>query len=117
MPSRRTAADARLLGDEIYERDIRQQVEDAYHGKIVAIDVDSGTMPLATPFPRRRSVCGSDCRTRMSGASEWDTGHYATSGDGPCGGGSRGWRSCSPTGRWGERFRRSEFSIGGACCF
>ena len=29
------------LGDEIYERDIRAQVEADHHGKIVAIDVDS----------------------------------------------------------------------------
>ena len=30
------------LGDEIYERDIRPQVEVDHHGKYVAIDVDSG---------------------------------------------------------------------------
>ena len=30
------------LGDEIYERDIRRQVEAAHHGEVVAIDVDSG---------------------------------------------------------------------------
>ncbi len=29
------------LGDEIYERDIRANVEADHHGKIVAIDVDS----------------------------------------------------------------------------
>ena len=29
------------VGDEIYERDIRAQVETDHHGKIVAIDVDS----------------------------------------------------------------------------
>ena len=42
MPARRTAEKADILGDEIYERDIKRQVEDAHHGKIVAIDVDSG---------------------------------------------------------------------------
>ncbi len=42
MPARRTAEEAGRLGDEIYERDIRQKVEDTHHGKIVAIDVDSG---------------------------------------------------------------------------
>lgn len=31
------------LGEAIYERDIREQVEDAHRGDIVAIDVDSGT--------------------------------------------------------------------------
>ena len=30
------------LGKAIYERDIRRKVEGAHHGKIVAIDVDSG---------------------------------------------------------------------------
>ncbi len=29
------------LGDEIYERDIRSQVETDHHGEVVAIDVDS----------------------------------------------------------------------------
>lgn len=42
MPARRTAEEAGILGNEIYERDIKPQVEDAYRGKIVAIDVDSG---------------------------------------------------------------------------
>ena len=31
------------LGDEIYERDIRPQVEGDRHGEIVSIDVDSGS--------------------------------------------------------------------------
>lgn len=30
------------LGDEIYERDIRSQVEASHHGEVVSIDVDSG---------------------------------------------------------------------------
>lgn len=41
-PTRRTDEEARRLGDEIYERDIRPQVEATHYGKIVAIDVDSG---------------------------------------------------------------------------
>ena len=41
-PVRRTADEVGRLGDAIYERDIRSQVEKAHHGKIVAIDVDSG---------------------------------------------------------------------------
>ena len=40
--TRRTDEEAGRLGDEIYERDIRPQVEEAHHGKIVAIDLDSG---------------------------------------------------------------------------
>ena len=35
------------LGKAIYERDIRQQVEADYHGKVVAIDVDSGDYAIA----------------------------------------------------------------------
>ena len=42
MPARRTAEEAGILGDEIYERDIKRQVEGSHHGKIVAIDVNSG---------------------------------------------------------------------------
>ena len=30
------------LGDEIYERDVRAQVEADHHGEVVAIDVESG---------------------------------------------------------------------------
>jgi hypothetical protein len=33
-------------GDEIYERMIRAQVETTHHGKVVAIDVDSGTYTI-----------------------------------------------------------------------
>ena len=35
------------LGDEIYERDIRHQVERDHRGEIVAIDVDSGRYVIA----------------------------------------------------------------------
>ena len=31
------------LGDQIYEQDIRMQVETIHHGEVVAIDVDSRT--------------------------------------------------------------------------
>ena len=41
-PTRPTVEIARL-GREIYERDIREQVEAAHHGEVVAIDVDTGT--------------------------------------------------------------------------
>ena len=30
------------MGQDIYERDIRERVKDAHYGKIVAIDVESG---------------------------------------------------------------------------
>ena len=35
------------LGDEIYERDIRAQVEADHHGEVVAIDLDSGDYAIA----------------------------------------------------------------------
>ncbi len=41
-PIRRPKDETARLGDEIYERDIRPQIEETHHGKIVAIDVDSG---------------------------------------------------------------------------
>ena len=40
-PTRSSEETARL-GDEIYERDIRSQVEADHHGEVVAIDVESG---------------------------------------------------------------------------
>ncbi len=39
---RRPREEAVRLGKEIYERDIRQKVEDAHHGEIISIDVESG---------------------------------------------------------------------------
>ena len=41
-PTRRTAEEARRLGEAIYERDIRPQVEATHRGEYVAIDLDSG---------------------------------------------------------------------------
>ena len=45
-PTRPKAEIARL-GKEIYERDIRRQVEADYHGEVVVIDVDSGDYAIA----------------------------------------------------------------------
>ena len=42
MPPRRPREETARLGDEIYERDIRPQIETDHHGEYVAIDVDSG---------------------------------------------------------------------------
>ena len=47
MPTRRPAEETARLGDEIYERDIRPQVEATHHGQIVAIDVDSASWAVA----------------------------------------------------------------------
>ena len=41
-PSRYSDAEAARRGDEIYERDIRAQVEQEHDGKIVAIDIETG---------------------------------------------------------------------------
>ena len=45
--ARHTAEEVARLGDEIYEREIRQQVEAGHRGEIVAIDVDSGDYLIA----------------------------------------------------------------------
>jgi len=38
-------------GNEIYETQVRQQVEDGNHGKIVAIDIETGAFEVAdTPM-------------------------------------------------------------------
>ena len=44
--SRRPREETARLGDEIYERDIRPQVEAGHHGEVVAIDVDSGSWAI-----------------------------------------------------------------------
>ena len=44
-PPRPTEETARL-GDEIYERDIRREVEADHRGEVVAIDVDSGNWAI-----------------------------------------------------------------------
>ena len=46
-PPNRPAEETARLGDEIYERDIRHQVEADHHGEVVAIDVDSGDYAIA----------------------------------------------------------------------
>ena len=44
---RRPIDETARLGDAIYERDIRSKVEADHHGRIVAIDVDSGDYAVA----------------------------------------------------------------------
>ena len=46
MPARRSAEEAARPGDEIYERNIRRQVEATHRGEVVAIDVDSGSYAI-----------------------------------------------------------------------
>ena len=45
-PPDRPAEETARLGDEIYERDIRRQVEDNHIGEVVAIDVESGSWTI-----------------------------------------------------------------------
>jgi hypothetical protein len=47
MPTRRPAKETARLGDEIYERDIRPQVEETHRGDYLAIDVESGRWAVA----------------------------------------------------------------------
>ncbi len=44
---RRTAKETRRLGEHIYERRVKEQVEADHHGEVVAIDVDSGEWAVA----------------------------------------------------------------------
>ena len=48
MTLQRPADEVARLGDEIYERDIRSQVEPDHHGEYVVIDVDSGCWSVGT---------------------------------------------------------------------
>ncbi len=44
--SRYSAEETARRGDELYERHIRHQVEKTHAGKVVAIDIDSGTYAI-----------------------------------------------------------------------
>ena len=46
-PPSRPKEEIARLGDEIYDRDIRSQVESDHFGEYVAIDIDSGTWAIA----------------------------------------------------------------------
>ncbi len=46
VPSRHPSEETARLGKEIYERDIRPQVEADHRGEVVAIDVDSGSWAI-----------------------------------------------------------------------
>ncbi len=47
MTTRRPAEEIARLGNRIYERDIRHEVEDAHDGDFVAIDVETGSWAIA----------------------------------------------------------------------
>ena len=44
---RRPKEETARLGDEIYERDIRHQVEANHYGEYVSIDIDSGNWAIS----------------------------------------------------------------------
>ena len=46
-PTRRPREETARLGDDIYERDIRPNVEADHHGEYVAIDVESGRWAIS----------------------------------------------------------------------
>ncbi|MDE0078650.1 MAG: hypothetical protein OXI80_12300 [Caldilineaceae bacterium] len=54
MPLRRPREETARLGDEIYERDIRPQVEADHHGEYVVIDVDSGSWAISDSLRTQR---------------------------------------------------------------
>ena len=47
MLPRRPREETAHLGKEIYEREIRSQVETDHHGEVVSIDVDTGSWAIA----------------------------------------------------------------------
>ena len=60
---RRPREEAARLGDEIYERDIRPQVEADHHGEFVSIDVASGGWALSDDLRPQPDVCGNSAPT------------------------------------------------------
>ena len=85
-PPDRPKEEIARLGDEIYERDIRRQVEADYDGEVVAIDVVSGKWSIGGDMGRRSSACGR-CTPRPTrcGACGLAAGRCITSGGVPCG--------------------------------
>jgi hypothetical protein len=54
-------------GNEIYESQVRQQAEDGNHGKIVAIDIETGAFAVADAL-----LAASKCLlARMPDAQTW----------------------------------------------
>ena len=51
-----SADEVARLGDEIYERDIRAQVEADHHGEYIAIDIDSGCWGLGANLLEARAL-------------------------------------------------------------
>lgn len=65
-PPDRPKEETARLGNEIYERDIRHRVEADHHGKVVAIDVESGKWAIGETV-----IAATDrLRTRQSAAHD-----------------------------------------------
>ena len=55
------------MGKEIYERDIRPQVEADHDGEVVAIDVESGSWAIRVTIGLLPwTACGRSARTPMT---------------------------------------------------
>ena len=67
VPPRRPRDETARLGKEIYERDIRAQVEGTCHGRIVAIDVESGDYAVGD----MAVTAAQRLRERRPGANIW----------------------------------------------
>ena len=68
MTDRRATKETARLGDEIYERDIRPQVDEARNGEYVAIDVDGGSWAIASSI---RKVAESLRAQRPDAVDVW----------------------------------------------
>lgn len=66
---RYTKEEAARLGDEIYNRDIRAQVEPDHRGKYIAIDIETGTWEMDAD----EIVAGDRLRARIPDAQTWMT--------------------------------------------
>ncbi len=62
----RPRKETRRLGEAIYERDIRAEVEADHRGEIVAIDVDSGSWAIA----ENARVAGQRLRAKRPDAND-----------------------------------------------
>lgn len=70
MTVRRSDAEVARRGDEIYERDIRTQIESDHHGEFVAIDVDSGCWGISADLLEARAQLDRE-RIDLDAHSVW----------------------------------------------
>ena len=75
LPTRPRDVIARI-GKEIYQRDIRQQVEADHHGEVVSIDVDTGSWAIANDLLAAADRLRAQCPDAVNVWSE-RVGHRA----------------------------------------